>query len=126
MVDSYKGHISHKTHAGSRLLLRIRVLFSMGLFHPQEPKRLTALVATAFLLTFFAVPASLRAQQLIASESTGSSSSLPDAPSTLLGQQSGQTATPAPAPQSPTSNDPDAANPNGPQQTKRILGIMPN
>ena len=126
MVDPYKGHISYKTHAGSRLLPRIRVLLSMGLFHPQEPKRLTALVATAFLLTFIAVPASLRAQQLIASESTGSSSSLPDAPSTLLEQQSGQTTTPTTSPQSQTSDKSDAANPNGPQQTKRILGIMPN
>jgi hypothetical protein len=93
----------------------------MRLFHPQEPKRFTTLVATAFLL-IFAVPASLRAQQLIASDSVSSSSSLPDAPSTLLEQQSGQTTTPA----QQQSNNPDAANPNGPQQTKRILGIMPN
>ncbi len=94
----------------------------MHLFCSQEPKRFTTLVATAFLL-FFAVPASLQAQQLIASDSVSSSSSLPDAPSALLELQSGQT-TPAPAPQ--TSNNPDAGNPNGPQQTKRILGIMPN
>jgi len=91
----------------------------MRLFHPQEPKRFTTLVATAFLL-IFAVPASLRAQQLIASDSVSSSSNLPDAPSTLLEQQSGQTTTPA----QQQSNNPDAA--NGPQQTKRILGIMPN
>ncbi|HEY6374512.1 MAG TPA: hypothetical protein VIX90_03200 [Edaphobacter sp.] len=78
---------------------------------------------TAFLLTFFTVPASLRAQQLIASDS--SSSSLPDAPSPLLEPQSDQTAKPASAQQAQTPNNPDAS-PNGPQQTKRILGIMPN
>ena len=122
MLDSFSGQISHKTNAGSRLFQRIRVLLFMHLFCSQEPKRFTTLVATAFLL-IFAVPASLQAQQMIASDSVSSSSSLPDAPSTLLEPQSGQT-TPAPAPQ--TSNNPDAASPNGPQQTKRILGIMPN
>ncbi len=96
----------------------------MRLFNLQEPKRLTTLVATALLLTFLATPAILRAQQLIASDS--SSSSLPDAPSTLLEPQSSQATTPAPASQPQTPNNPDAANPNGPQQTKRILGIMPN
>lgn len=121
MSDPYSGHISYKTHPRSRLFQRIRVLFFMRLFHPQEPKRFTTLVATAFLL-IFAVPASLRAQQLIASDSVSSSSSLPDAPSTLLEPQSGQTTTPA----QQQSNNPDADNPNGPQQTKRILGIMPN
>ena len=126
MPDSFSGHNSYKTYAGSRLFQRIRVLSLMRLFQLQEPRRLTTLVATAFLLTFFAVPALLRAQQLIASDSTSSSSSLPDAPSAVLEPQSGQATTPAPAPQSQTSNNPDAANPNGPQQTKRILGIMPN
>jgi hypothetical protein len=123
MLDSFSGQISHKTNAVSRLFQRFRVLLFMHLFCSQEPKRFTTLVATAFLL-IFAVPASLQAQQLIANDS--SSSSLPDAPSTLLELQSGQTTTPAQTPQSQTSNNPDASNPNGPQQTKRILGIMPN
>jgi hypothetical protein len=122
MIDSFSGQISHKTNAASRLFQRICVLLYMHLFCSQEPKRFTTLVATAFLL-IFAVPASLQAQQLIASDSVSSSSSLPDAPSTLLEPQSGQT-TPPPAPQ--TSDNADASNPNGPQQTKRILGIMPN
>jgi hypothetical protein len=60
---------------------------------------------------------------------------LPDAPSAVLeaqqaaqqaAQQSGQTSSSTtPAPQSTTTN-PDAVSPNGTQQTKRILGIMPN
>jgi hypothetical protein len=57
---------------------------------------------------------------------------LPDAPSAVLqaqqsAQQSSQTSSSssAPAPQATTTN-PDAVSPNGTQQTKRILGIMPN
>jgi hypothetical protein len=87
----------------------------MHLFH--SPRRLTTFLATTLLLTSFATPAVLRAQQLIASDS--SSSSLPDAPSSVVDQQSGQTSTSAPAqqPQMPSG---------GPQQTKRILGVVPN
>jgi len=51
-----------------------------------------------------------------------SASELPDAPSAGQNPQSGQA--PAPAPQS--SNDPDAVSSNGTQQTKRVLGIVPN
>lgn len=122
----FTNYIPHKRHPEPRLFPPNHVLLFMRLFHLQEPKRLTTLVAIALLLTLIAVPATLRAQQLIASES--SSSSLPDAPSTLLEPQSGQTTAPAPATQSQTSNDPDAVKPkaNAPQQTKRILGIAPN
>jgi hypothetical protein len=124
MTDSSSGHISHKTHIKPRLFLRIRVLSSMRLFPMQEPKRLITLVTVASLLTFFTAPASLRAQQLIASDS--SSSSLPDAPSAVLDQQSGQTATPPPAAKPQNGTSPDATTPTGPQQTKRILGVVPN
>ena len=47
---------------------------------------------------------------------------LPDAPSALQASQAGQT----PDPPSRPSSDPDALSPNGTQQTKRILGVMPN
>jgi hypothetical protein len=51
---------------------------------------------------------------------------LPDAPSAVLqATQSGQaSSSTTPAPQ--VTNNPDAVSPNGTQQTKRILGIMPN
>jgi hypothetical protein len=51
---------------------------------------------------------------------------LPDAPSAVLqAAQSGQaSSSTTPAPQ--VTNNPDAVSPNGTQQTKRILGIMPN
>lgn len=81
-------------------------------------------VAAALLVTLACTPAALRAQQLI----EGSSSSLvtsdtlaevlPDAP--IPAWQTSQTTTPTPAPAT-TSNDA-----NAPQQTKRILGVMPN
>jgi hypothetical protein len=49
---------------------------------------------------------------------------LPDAPSAVLqAAQSGQTPTPAP-PQ--TTANPYGVSPNGTQQTKRVLGIVPN
>ena len=57
-------------------------------------------------------------------------SELPDAPGALLYPQSGQTpsapqtTTPTPAPQ--TTDNPDAVSVNGTQQTKRVLGIIPN
>jgi hypothetical protein len=47
---------------------------------------------------------------------------LPDAPSASQNPQSGQT----PAPVQQPANNPDAVSANGTQQTKRILGIMPN
>jgi hypothetical protein len=51
-------------------------------------------------------------------------SELPDAPSALQNPQSGQT--PPPTSSQQTTNNPDAVSANGTQQTKRILGIMPN
>lgn len=76
-------------------------------------------VAAALLATFGSAPASLRAQQLTPGISTSLlaasdsvADSLPDAP---LPMQSGQAATPA-----------AATAPTDPQQTKRILGVMPN
>ncbi|MEO6816081.1 MAG: hypothetical protein ABI177_05215 [Edaphobacter sp.] len=72
-------------------------------------------MAAALLATFGSASATLRAQQLtpgISSSLLAASDSLPEAPlpSAL---QSGQATTPA-------------APPTDPQQTKRILGIMPN
>ncbi len=58
-------------------------------------------------------------------------SELPDAPSALLYPQAGQTPTPQrlnrrpPHPRRQTTN-PDAVSTNGTQQTKRVLGIVPN
>jgi len=98
----------------------------MSFFHLQQPKRITTLVAVALLVVAVAAPATLQAQQLIASSSSvtpAEDSSLPDAPSYVLYPQSGQT---TPPPQPIQTTNPDAVSPNGTQQTKRILGIMPN
>jgi hypothetical protein len=110
--------------------------------------RLTDLVlGAAFCISSLGAPKSLRAQQLdipVSSTPTTSSSNeaailtssvpvseLPDAPSTLLYPQTQQTPTPPaaqPAPATPqkTTDNPDAVSPNGNQQTKRVLGIVPN
>jgi hypothetical protein len=86
-------------------------------------------LTAALFLTVVAAPSLLQAQQLIASNSPDASSTestslaLPDAPSAVVDRQSGPT--PAPVPPQPT-NDPDAVSANGTQQTKRVLGIVPN
>ncbi len=84
---------------------------------------LTCVAATS-LTTILVAP--LPAQQLIPFSSSTTpvlSSTLPDAPSAVFESQSGQATTPTPLEQ---TADPDAVSPNGTQQTKRILGIMPN
>jgi hypothetical protein len=92
-------------------------------------------LGTALLFNIFGAPLSLCAQQFDISSSTSSSNELaistprptaelPDAPSALQNPPSGQT--PAPPPPQQTTNNPDAVSANGTQQTKRILGIMPN
>ncbi|MCU1222053.1 MAG: hypothetical protein JWQ42_146 [Edaphobacter sp.] len=98
----------------------------MSSFPLQQPRRLATLVAVALLVAAVVSPATSQAQQLIASSSSAipaEDSSLPDAPSHVLYPQSGQT---APPPQPIQTTNPDAVSPNGTQQTKRILGIMPN
>jgi hypothetical protein len=87
-------------------------------FQLQQPKRLTALLAVALLVTAVVAPAALQAQFLAGSSLTTSvsNSSLPDAPTPVVDPQTAQPATPA------QTAPPSAA----PQQTKRILGIMPN
>jgi hypothetical protein len=88
------------------------------------------LVGTALLIAVTGTPSVVRAQQQLSISSSSSSTSsteaaylsLPDAPSALLYPQSSQATTPS----SIQTNDPDAVSPNGTQQTKRILGIMPN
>jgi hypothetical protein len=96
----------------------------MSSFHLQQPKRLATLVAVALLVVAIAAPAILQAQQLIASSSSvaaADTSTLPDAPQPAFDPQSGQPTTAPPATQTTTT----PATPP-PQQTKRILGIIPN
>jgi hypothetical protein len=102
--------------------------------HLQRSKRATRFLTLALIATFVGTtPAALKAQQLIATSSSSSTpavdpalTTLPDAPSTTLQQQQqpGQTTTTTPAPIDTTN--PDAVSPNGHQQTKRVLGIVPN
>jgi hypothetical protein len=96
--------------------------------------RLTGLLSIA-LPVILGAPLTLHAERINTSSSISSSNEpttvpqpappeLPDSPSALLGPQSGQTPAPTPTPQA--TNNPDAVSANGTQQTKRILGIMPN
>jgi hypothetical protein len=90
-------------------------------FNLRYALRFTLTCVTSLLAATLAVP--LCAQQIAdAGSSSSLDSTLPDAPSAVLEQQSAQASTPT----SQTSNNPDAVSPNGTQQTKRILGIMPN
>jgi len=81
-------------------------------------------MAAALLATLACAPHALRAQQLAANTpsllvaaSDSVVESLPDAPLPASALQDGQTATPSQS---------TAAATNDPQQTKRILGVMPN
>jgi hypothetical protein len=104
--------------------------------------RLTGLLlGPALFISIVGASTSLRAQQQLTATTSSSSvesaslatpaepvpaaaADLPDDPSTLLYPQTTQPTTSAQASQ--VSNNPDAVSPNGTQQTKRILGIMPN
>jgi hypothetical protein len=87
---------------------------------------------TVFFITILGAPFTLCAQQLNTSTSSDESavltplsvSELPDSPGALQNPQSSQTSTPT-TPQKTTDN-PDAVSPNGNQQTKRVLGLVPN
>jgi hypothetical protein len=91
----------------------------------RHPLRLTlTCVATTVLASTLITP--LSAQQLLATISSApitSVSTLPDSPGYVLDPQAAQTPTPV---QPIQTTNPDAVSPNGTQQTKRILGIMPN
>jgi hypothetical protein len=115
----------------------------MPLCNPSRPRLTIHLrLASALLVFVTGATVSLRAQQPIPSAAapsaltesssvtssdafpaTVASADLPDAPSALLYPQATQTTTP---PQQTQTANPDAVSANGTQQTKRILGIMPN
>jgi hypothetical protein len=116
----------------------------MPLCSTHQLRRTGLTLGTALLITVLGAPLSLHAQQLNTSNSSTRSSNdwptvtpplpdseLPDAPGTLLYPQSGQTPTPNPVPQTTppatnTTDNPDAVGIYGTQQTKRVLGIIPN
>jgi hypothetical protein len=91
---------------------------------------------TVLLIASLGAPLTLHAQHSISNFATSSSnesaslttplptSELPDAPSSLLDPQTSQP--PAPAQPQKTTTDPNAVSANGTQQTKRVLGIVPN
>jgi hypothetical protein len=105
-----------------------------------EFQRTGLTLGAALLITLLGAPLSLHAQQLDTSNSSTSSSNdsafvtlplpnpeLPDSPGALLYPQSGQTPSSTSTPPAPqTTVNPDAVSPNGNQQTKRVLGIVPN
>jgi hypothetical protein len=105
-------------------------LNGMPLCKIRRPRSRDLLFGAALLIALTGAPSVVLGQEPLSTSSSSSSTSsseaaylsLPDAPSALLYPQSG----PAPTAASQQTNDPDAVSPNGTQQTKRILGIMPN
>jgi hypothetical protein len=113
-------------------------LINMPLCNPPQPRQTGLTLGAALLIIILGARLTLHAQEFNASSSspnpTSSSSSnetaalkpvlptseLPDSPGALLDQQ--PTQTPAPKP----TDNPDAVSANGTQQTKRVLGIIPN
>ena len=114
----------------------MRLFHCMPLRPPSHLSRSRITFAAAFMFTTLCAPFMVCAQQLDLSSSTSSSiesstvapPELPDAPSALLYPQTQQTPAAQPAPATPqkTTVNPDAVSPNGNQQTKRVLGIVPN
>jgi hypothetical protein len=120
----------------------------MPLCHSNQLRLSGLLLGSALFVCTLGATASLQAQPPLATVSSstrslvesamvtptaasGAVTELPDDPSTLLypeSQQSssGSTQSSTSASTSQISNNPDAVSPNGTQQTKRILGIMPN
>ncbi len=89
---------------------------------------------TALLVTLAGTSLTFHAQQLNTAPISFHESStlpasypapeLPDAPGALIDPQASQTPPPVSAPQK--TDNPDAVSANGTQQTKRVLGIIPN
>lgn len=115
----------------------------MPLCSIHQPRRIRLALGASLLITVLGASLNLRAQQLdITGPSTSSSnesaalttplpvSELPDSPGALLYPQSSQTPSapqttpPTPVPQQ--TDNPDAVSVYGTQQTKRVLGIIPN
>jgi hypothetical protein len=109
----------------------------MPLCSTRQLRHTGLILGTVLFTTFLGAPRSLFAQQLDTSSTTSSSnetaavtpalpaSDLPDAPSALLYQQPTSQA-PAQTPPAKTTDNPDAVSIYGTQQTKRVLGIIPN
>ncbi len=120
------------------ILTRMRLLHCIPFCTPSRMRRSRLTFAVAFVLATPGAPRILCAQQLDLSPATSSSiesaavasPELPDAPSALLYPQAGQTPAPNAAQQTPPpsqqTTNPDAVSANGAQQTKRVLGIIPN
>jgi hypothetical protein len=111
------------------------------LCHHRQLRLTSLLFGSALFTTIVGAPASLHAQQPLSTVDSATSSSsieaasltvptpnfdLPDAPGELHFQQPTQTTQPTNPPPTVQTDNPDAVSPNGTQQTKRILGIMPN
>jgi hypothetical protein len=116
----------------------------MPLCFTHQRRRTGLTLGTALLITIVGAPFTIRAQQFDTSSSSSSSSNesanlnppavslatasfsaheLPDSPGYLLQSQTPQT---TPTPTVVQTANPDAVSPNGNQQTKRVLGIVPN
>jgi hypothetical protein len=100
-----------------------------------QARHIGPMLHTVLLISCLCAPLTLYAQQVDSSNSSSSSSAeaptftqplsateLPDAPGALQNSEGGQTSA---SPQRTTDN-PNAVSMNGTQQTKRVLGIVPN
>jgi hypothetical protein len=107
----------------------------MPVRNPHKLRTIDLAQGTLLLISIVATPLALRAQDLTGSSATSSSiesaallsapvSELPDAPGMLQNQKPDQKPASSTTPQSTTN--PDAVSANGTQQTKRVLGIIPN
>ncbi len=98
-------------------------------FHQSRPTGVLPGAVLCFVIAIIGASASLHGQQIfggsssIASLNESERLDLPDAPGEAPAQASPQTTTERPVLH---TTNPDAVSPNGTQQTKRILGIMPN
>ncbi len=116
----------------------MRLFHCMPLCTPSQLIRSSFTIATAFVVVTLGAPLAVRAQQLDLSSTTSSPiesatvvpPELPDSPGAVLYPQAQQPPAPAAAQQTPTpdqqTTNPDAVSANGTQQTKRVLGIIPN
>lgn len=106
----------------------------MPFCNPQQCRQTGLTLGATLLIMTLGTPLTLRAQRFEATATSSSNESasltlpilifeLPDAPGALQNPQSSQTTS---TPPQQTTNNPDAVSANGTQQTKRILGIMPN
>jgi hypothetical protein len=109
-------------------------LINMPLCNSRRFRRISPTLGAALLVTILGAPSTLPAQQSDTSSSATESaalsplpiSELPDAPGMPQNQKPDQKQDPKQESSPQSTTNPDAVSANGTQQTKRVLGIIPN